>query len=227
MKVVISSGHGLRVAGAMGLIAEVTEARNVVDKVAEYMRLAGIDVVVFHENDKINKTDNLNAIIAYHNDHDRDLDVSIHFNSVAGGTQDEGIGTETLYFTADDLATKVSAAISKVSWLKDRGAKKRTDLGFLSHTTRPAILIEVCFVNSRVDVLLYQEHFDRICHSIAEAITEADIPKSIDHWAIPAIQALRDAGITVNDDSRLDEPASRGEMFAMLARIVTGFHDIR
>ena len=41
MKIVISSGHGLKVRGASGIIDEVDEARRVVKQVVENLRLAG------------------------------------------------------------------------------------------------------------------------------------------------------------------------------------------
>ena len=41
----------------------------------------------------------------------------------------------------------------------------------------PAILIEVCFVDSQADADLYHERFDRVCYSIASAIAgeETDV----------------------------------------------------
>ena len=41
MKIAISSGHGLHVRGARGLIDEVDEARHVTDRTAEILRSAG------------------------------------------------------------------------------------------------------------------------------------------------------------------------------------------
>jgi len=175
MKIVISSGHGKNVAGAIGLINEVTEARKVAPRVAAYLRYAGAEVVEYQDDYSINAIDNLSAIVNFHNAQARDLDVSVHFNSVDGGIRKEGIGTETLYYSADALAAKVSKAIADASGLKNRGAKQRTDLGFLAKTTKPAILIEVCFVMSETDVDLYRAHFDGICRAIAGAIAGREL----------------------------------------------------
>src|SRR6516165_9981039 len=71
---------------------------------------------------------------------------------------------------AMNLATDISATISYVSGLKDRGAQREEDLFFLNETAQTAALIEVCFVDSEMDVALYKEHFHIICEAIAEVL---------------------------------------------------------
>ena len=178
MKIVISSGHGLHIPGAKDLIDEVIEARRVTDRVAEILQDAGVDVSVFHDDTTRPPDNTVNTINAYHNKLQRDLDVSVHFNSVAGGTRDEGIGVETLYREGNaemrNLASRISKAISKASGLilrRNDGTWGRNDLGFLSRTNIDrAVLLEICFVNSRTDVRLYQENFEDICRGIAESL---------------------------------------------------------
>jgi len=170
-RIAISSGHGGKVAGAGGFIQEVAEARRVVPAVASYLKAAKATVLEFHENNATSQSANVNAIIAWHNAQTRDLDVSVHFNHSGGGNVDRAIGTEVLFVTQQALAARVSKAMSDASGLINRGAKKRTDLSFLNKTTKPAILLEVCFVNSRADVDLYNKYFDGICQAIASAIT--------------------------------------------------------
>ena len=60
--------------------------------------------------------------------------------------------------------------ISNASGLINRGAKQRTGLYFLKNTKKPAILIEVCFVNSVKDVEIYRSKFEDICKTIAETL---------------------------------------------------------
>jgi N-acetylmuramoyl-L-alanine amidase len=168
-KVVISSAHGKYVAGARGLIDEVAESRRVVTALAGYLRMAGLETSTWHDDVSTTQAGNLNAIVAYHNAQRRDLDVSVHFN--AHKKTDLPRGVEVLYRTQQRLATDVSRAISVASGLINRGAKKRTNLAFLNRTTKPAILIEVCFVDSRADVELYRSHFELICKAAAEAIS--------------------------------------------------------
>jgi len=168
MKVAISSGHGLYVRGAKGLIDEVDEARWVVPAVASAMQASGNTVVTFNDDVSTTQSQNLNTIVNWHNAQDRDLDVSVHFNAYI--PTDGGRGTETLYLTQHALATRVTNAVASVSGLINRGAKKRSDLYFLNGTTRPAILQELCFVDAAADVEDYQAHFAEICLSIADAI---------------------------------------------------------
>jgi N-acetylmuramoyl-L-alanine amidase len=166
--IVISSGHGLHVAGASGLISEVDEARLVVDRVAIELRAREVAVEVFHDDTSKSQSQNLETIVDFHNEHIRDLDVSVHFNAFE--TTTKAMGTEVLYVTKRDLAADVSDAIAMAGGFIDRGPKERTDLYFLNQTDMPAILIEVCFVDSEADVALYGEHFDEICAAIAEAL---------------------------------------------------------
>ena len=124
MKIAISSGHGLYVSGTKDLIDEVTEARKGTDRVALILKSNGIDVNVFHDNTSRTQNDNINTIIKHHNSLQRNLDVSIHFNSSDGGTKDAGLGVETLYHTGEQpskqIASKVSRKISGASGLNLR-----------------------------------------------------------------------------------------------------------
>jgi N-acetylmuramoyl-L-alanine amidase len=102
------------------------------------------------------------------------LDISIHFNAYEQVSK--GMGTETLFVTQKNLAAKVSAAIAQAGPLIDRGAKYRDDLFILNNTEAPAILIEVCFVDSETDAEIYRANFDLICESIADVFgAEEDI----------------------------------------------------
>lgn len=164
-----SSGHGLIIRGAKYFIDEVDEARKVTNEVHRILTTqyngAGS---VFHDDTSTTQNQNLQTIVNYHNKQARDLDWSIHFN--AASVTDAPRGVEVLYYDMKDLSAKVSTAISKASGLKDRGPKQRTELYFLKNTYKPAILIEVCFVDSKADVELYQKNFNSICAAIAESL---------------------------------------------------------
>jgi|GEM_PF-1097773 len=153
MSIAISSGHSKYVAGAIGLVKEVEEARKITDRIANLVDDV-MTVAKFHDNTSRTQRDNINTIVAWHNKQNRKADYSIHLNSSGGGTRNEDIGVEVLYYDepnrkhAEQLAKNLAAAVG----LKNRGAKKRTDLGFLANTKKPAFLIEAYFVNSRADV---------------------------------------------------------------------------
>ncbi|MFJ7665313.1 N-acetylmuramoyl-L-alanine amidase [Lysinibacillus sp. NPDC097162] len=168
--IVISSGHGQYVRGAKHYIDEVDEARRVVDTVAKYLRERGATVYVYHDDTSRTQRDNLNAIVAYHNSKQRSLDVSVHFN--AAGVTDAPRGCEVLYYDAKQAAANVSKAIAVAGCFKDRGPKERRDLAFTSRTNMPALLLEVCFVDSKADIELYQRNFDAICVAIAVSLAK-------------------------------------------------------
>lgn len=175
MKIVISSGHGLYVRGASGILDEVDEARRVVDELAHELRERDVEVTTFHDDVSTSQNENLNRIVDFHNSQVRDCDVSVHFNCYE---QTSGpMGTECLYVTQQDVAARVSEAIAMVGFI-DRGAKKRTDLFFLNNTAMPAILIEVCFVDSETDATIYEAEFDAIIGNLATLVegTPGPIP---------------------------------------------------
>src|SRR5215831_20259109 len=173
MQVVISSGHGQKIRGAADILDEVNEARNVVNRVAGFINGMGHTALVFHDNTSTTQNQNLETIVKFHNKQERDLDVSVHFNAYEHTSKP--MGTECLYVSQSELSAQIALAISESGELINRGPKKRTDLYFLNNTEEPAILIEVCFVDSQADVGLYNEHFRDICMAIAEAISGLDI----------------------------------------------------
>jgi N-acetylmuramoyl-L-alanine amidase len=166
--IAISSGHGKYISGANDIIKEHDEAVRVVDKVSALISDGGLDVVSFEDTTSHDQQTNLEKIVDWHNSQDRDLDVSIHFNS--NGHTSGPLGTECYYYSEAELAGKVASNVSTASGLKNRGGKQNTGLYFLKHTNKPAILVEICFVTSETDVDLYRSNFDAICLAVAETI---------------------------------------------------------
>ena len=171
-RISISRGHGGRNTfdvGAKDLLTEVIENRRVGQRVTAILNAAQIETSYFEETVATTVNDNLFNLVAWHNRQVRDIDIQMHFNKV-GSTTDRAIGVEVWHYGASTRANaaRISKAISKASGLKDRGAKQSTELYFLRKTEKPAYLIEVCFVESRPDVALYQQHFEAICQAIAE-----------------------------------------------------------
>lgn len=172
MRIGISSGHGKYIRGASGpYLDEVDEARRVVGKVVQWLTIAGHQVTEIHDNTSTTQSANLDWLVDTHNDiGPHDLDVSVHFNAYTPTSEPRG--TEVLYLTQADLATRVAEAISEAGELINRGPKKRTDLAFLNGTNAPAILIEVCFVDSAEDARNYEENFEAICEAIGNVGTQ-------------------------------------------------------
>jgi hypothetical protein len=177
--IVISSGHGLYIRGASGVIDEVDEARLVVEQVAENLHSLNVEVITYHDDVSTEQSENLERIVDFHNAQEpHDLDISVHFNAYTETASP--MGTEVLYVSQADLADRLSSTIAGVSGLIDRGPKKRDDLYFLNNTNEIAILIEVCFVDSEADAKIYDDAFDRICWAIAGIVAgkqEPELPR--------------------------------------------------
>jgi len=167
----LSAGHSAKCPGAADILDEFAENRRMVATVAAKLNVrAGGKCYSFVDMTSRDQNTNLNTIVDWHNSIARDLDVSIHFNCSDQHTANP-LGTEVLYITQNDLAGRLSAAIAGGSGLIDRGPKPRNDLFFLNNTEMPAVLIEVCFVDSEADCDLYAEHFDSICEAIARILS--------------------------------------------------------
>jgi N-acetylmuramoyl-L-alanine amidase len=196
-RIVLSSGHGLYVRGASGYLDEVNEARRVVDTVASLLSHAGVEATTFHDDVSRSQSENLERIVSFHNSQQRDLDVSVHFNAYQ--TTNSPMGTECLYVTQSSLAATVASKIAAAGDLINRGAKQRNDLYFLNETEMPAVLVEVCFVDSFADAEVYLANFDEICEALAEALSGLEIeqtPEPPDTFC----EALAEAGLEIEPE---------------------------
>jgi len=168
----LSSGHGKFVRGAKGPagwgLDEVDEARRLLAELARILRGTGHSVSTFNDDTSKTVSANLSTIVSWHKKQTRSLDVSIHFNAFQPTTT-RNMGVEVCYKRNQPLASKVSQAIGKAATLTNRGAKVRNNLAFLNGLTN-AILLEVCFVDAKIDADLYRTNFSRIAAGIAEAI---------------------------------------------------------
>ena len=178
MKICISSGHGLYVRGASGIIDEVDEARLVTEALCDALEDAGHEVSTYHDDVSRSQSENLERITDWHNSQEpHHVDISVHFNAyeqVAGP-----MGVEVLYYTQKELARKLSAAIAAVGFI-DRGPKQRSDLYVLSNTIAPCVLLETCFVDSEADCEIYHDRFDDIIANIAAVFGGGDASDTIE-----------------------------------------------
>ncbi|MCC0736688.1 N-acetylmuramoyl-L-alanine amidase [Clostridioides sp. ZZV14-6009] len=168
MKIAIVPGHTLsgKGTGATGYIDEGKENRVLTDLIVKWLKQGGGTVYT----GKVDKSNNyLAEQCQIANKQDVDLAVQIHFN--ANKTTLNPMGTETIYKTNNGkvYAERVNKKLATV--FKNRGAKSDVrGLYWLSHTKAPAILIEVCFVDSKADTDYYIKHKDIVAKLIAEGI---------------------------------------------------------
>jgi peptidoglycan hydrolase-like protein with peptidoglycan-binding domain len=199
--IVISSGHGKYIRGASGYLDEVNEARRVVEETARLMRDAGVKVSTYHDDQSHSQNENLNRIVNYHNGQSRDLDVSVHFNAYQ--TTSAAMGTECLYLTQEALAGKVADAIANATELPNRGPKYRDNLFFLNSTSKPSVLVETVFVDSKKDADVYNQKFAAVCAALASALSGKRI------GAVPPEQPAPPEGVQPPVEIPEEEPGRR------------------
>ena len=228
MRIGINCGHtvsGQPGCGAVGYIDESVETREVGKRVMVLLRQAGHTVVDCTNDYAPSTSSNLGQIVSMANTQPLDLFVSIHFNS--GG----GRGTEVWTYGGKHHteAVNVCNALNKLGFV-NRGIKDGSNLYVVRRSDAKAILIEVCFVDTKSDVNLYKQlSADRIAQAICTAITgqevnneenltmgqyeelkqmiQAQKPMIYDYmddnmpsWAKPTIQKLMDKGVLVGDE---------------------------
>lgn len=183
IKVLICSGHTEKGVGcgASGYINESKENRVVAKKVVEYLKLVGHEAEYYEVNEG---SDYLQKQVAKANSKKYDLVVQIHFNAFK--LTNESMGTETYYLSDSGKvwAEKVNDKLSTV--FKSRGVKKGTGLYWLKNTKPIAILIETCFVDSKLDTDTYKVNKEHIGKLIAEAINQKEIKEEQTFYRVVA-----------------------------------------
>lgn len=181
MRINIHAGHnpkGKVGCGAIGLIDESTENRNVIRELKAILEKEGHKVVDCTCDNGTSVGDIITKIANKSNANPCDLDISIHFNAGANDKVGNGksCGTEVLIYNTSSnkeaIAKRVCERISKLGY-RNRGVKIRTDLSLLKKTKAPCILIECCFVDDKDDIDLYN------AKTMAKAIAEGVLNKTI------------------------------------------------
>jgi N-acetylmuramoyl-L-alanine amidase len=179
MKILISAGHTLngKGTGAVGFINESQENRALGRYVVDYLKKMGHDAE-YHD---VNRgSDYINQQVKKANSKSYDVVVQIHFNSSSSSSAN---GSEVIYRSSKGkvYAQKVQNKLKTV--FKDRGVKHdindlKRDLGWLRQTKAPAILIETCFVSSKIDTDKYAKDREKVAILIAEGITGQTFTKN-------------------------------------------------
>ena len=170
MKIGINCGHtvsGTPGSGAVGFLNESNETRAVGYELMRMLKERGHTVVDCTDDKSANVNANLKAICSLANAQPLDLFLSIHFN--AGG----GRGSEIYTYGSREIsgAREINAALSRLGF-KNRGIKDGSHLYVIRHTNAQAMLVEVCFVDTKSDAELYQSvGVKKIAAAICGAIT--------------------------------------------------------
>ena len=186
MRFTIHAGHnpdGKTACGAIGLIKESTENRNVKNEVIRLLKEEGHTVYDCTVENGTSVSDIVNKQVSKMNSYsDIDLHISIHFNEGANDKtgNDKSTGVEVLVYntsgTKYDTAKRICSKIECLGY-KNRGVKIRTNLGVLSKTKAQALLVECCFVDDKDDIDLY--NYKRIAKAIVEGVLNKTISVSV------------------------------------------------
>lgn len=183
----IHAGHnpdGKTACGAVGIIKESTEARRVKEYLIDILSRYGNTVYDCTCDNGKSQGDVLVRIVTKCNNHDVDLDVSIHFNSGANDRKGNSrtTGVEVLVYSMDKsnkalpYAERVVNEIAALGF-RNRGVNQNAGLYYLRKTKAPAILIECCFVDDKDDCRLYDAY--EMAHAIAKGILGIEPQKEI------------------------------------------------
>lgn len=171
----IDMGHSLSGAGtgAAGIVKEVDKNREIGKKLIAMLKEKGHTVVNCTVDYASSVNSQLSGIVAKANAQPLDAFCSIHLN--AGGGQGTEVyiwngswaGKENNRAIAKRAADNVSASCSFVN----RGVKE-ADFYILQATVAPAILVEVCFLDTQSDV--NKLNCDAVAKGLFKALTGTD-----------------------------------------------------
>ena len=167
MHIAIAGGHSAYARGASGYLDEYDCDRAFVARLVEAFDNQGW-YVTDCSNDADGVKEELREECRAANASGADLFIAVHFN--AGG----GTGSEVWHYpcsSAETCARDVSRELARALGLPNRGAKSTTGLYVLNHTSMPAMLIEVCFVDTEADAKAWHSTtWDDLCGAVVRGL---------------------------------------------------------
>lgn len=164
MKIILTVGHSILKNGnctsadgrPFGGVLEYAYNKNIVNRVAEYLRGVGhtVDVLICPELQFSRSTDEKSYKLQRVNNGGYDLVCELHLNASA---LHNARGCEVLYLSEEGkkIAQRVLSSLTKV--FKSRGIQKRPNLYMLNSTKPTAIMLETFFCDSSADCALAEK----------------------------------------------------------------------
>lgn len=184
-KIAIAGGHSKKAPGASKYLDEYECDRAYVAKLKESLTAAGHQVIDC-SNEAGDQNSELAEKVRLANASGADLFVDVHLNA-GGGTGTEAYTyTETTSALAKEIAKRMSANVASAMGIRDRGAKQASYY-VLRKTTMPAVLLEVCFVDSETDRDAWNRtSWDALTKAFVEAIGGKAVSAPASKPAAPA-----------------------------------------
>lgn len=171
----INAGHTLNGpgSGAIGILNESPETRNVGNAFADLLIKNGHEVVNCTIDKASTQAEYLKKVVEMANRQDLDYFISFHFNASNG----KGHGVEVYTYEGRQFADalEVCKNISNLGFA-NRGVKNGTGLYVVKKTKAKSMLIEVCFVDNVEDVETYRRLGpNAIAEAVYNAITDTNV----------------------------------------------------
>ena len=181
MKIAIDLGHGIgQDRGADGFITEESVINSVGNLVIAKLKALGHNVLEVRPISASTVSDSLIQRVDKANSNNVDLYISIHAN--AGG----GRGTEVFTYRGNEIeeARNVLNNITSLGFV-NRGIKS-SNLYVINKTEAKAMLIEICFVDTKTDVDLYNSiGADRIADEIVKGLVNETVTVEVKQQVQP------------------------------------------
>ena len=186
----LDAGHGGRDPGAVyNGRQEKIDTLSLTLAIGQILQERGIDVLYTRTTD-IYESPYQKAMEA--NEAGVDFFISIHRNSFP---QDNAVsGVESLVYDKSgiklEMAENINEQLEGIGFV-NLGVKARPGLVVLRRTKMPAVLVEVGFINSDTDNMLFDDNFSDIALAIAEGILDRPAAPSlrfltVETWYTPA-----------------------------------------
>ena len=237
-KVFIGVGHGGSDPGAVGYLVEKDVNLTMATACRDFLTTYGVDVKMSRTKDE---NDTVSQEVAECNAYAPDLAVDIHNNSGGGDgfevfhTIHGGMGK----VLAENIERHVKAIGQNSRGVKTRQGTSGDYYALIRETVTPAVIVEGVFVDTKADAAQADTLAEQQAFGVAyakgildtlglsydepeddleeESPDEPEQPK--EHWAQQHYDSLIAKGVRI-DETRFDDPITRGEMFALLDRIV-------
>lgn len=169
--IMLDAGHGGYDPGAVyNGRQEKDDTLNLTLAIGQILQNSGFDVLYTRTTD-VYESPFEKAMEA--NNAGADFFVSIHRNSFPIANAVEGV--ESLVYDLSgikyEMAQNINAQLETIGFV-NLGVKARPNLVVLKRTEMPAVLVEVGFINSDTDNLLFDQNFEDIAQAIANGIID-------------------------------------------------------